>query len=112
MPLGVLLLNENRIDEMCQIIDRLQKFVPTILNKEFVVLPDGTVHEYDNIEMHEILLGGDQLTCARARGTMAVRGTHENVKDGLKGVVPVSEDWHTRLRYMYLHVSSKTNLWP
>lgn len=54
--------------------------------------------------MHEILLGGDQLTCARARGAMAVRGTHDNAKDGLKAVVPVSEDWHTRLTLMKVHV--------
>ena len=66
MPLGVILKNENVLNEMVEILDELHKYVPTKqTTQEFEV-----VHSEDNVEhlslkadhFHHILLGGDQLS--------------------------------------------------
>ena len=64
--MGVFLLNENKLDEMSQILD--MKFVPTIHKQNVVSLPGGLVE----IRFSKVLLGGDQLTVARIRGTQAL----------------------------------------
>lgn len=61
MPLGVILKNENVLNEMVEILDELHKYVPTKqTTQEFEV-----VHSEDNVEhilkvdrFHHILLGG------------------------------------------------------
>ena len=42
-----------------------------------------------------VLLGGDQLTVARARGSQQIRVNLETASDRLCGFIPVAEDWHT-----------------
>ncbi len=66
--MGVLLHNENKLDEMSKILDHLMKFVPT-LPKEGEISPDASKVTFDNTRFFKILLGGDQLTAARVRGT-------------------------------------------
>lgn len=95
VPLGVLLLNENKVDEMCKILDELHKYIPTTTT-EGVTLPDGQVFTHEDYRLIQILLGGDQLTVARVRGAVAARSSHENARDRLEGVIPVVEDWHAR----------------
>ena len=46
VPLGVQLLNENKVDEMCAILDQLQKYVPTICSSETTYLPSGESYTY------------------------------------------------------------------
>ena len=56
---------------------------------------------------HNILLGGDQLTCARVRGSQRIRENSTNGSARLEGVVPVIEDWHARVCYLqvqFVHV--------
>ena len=43
---------------------------------------------------------GDQLTVARARGSIAIRRNHPDDKERLKGLVPMVEDWHSRMTFM------------
>ena len=88
VPLGVFPLNENKLDEMCQILDRLQVYCPKkrMGNKD----KDGEV-------MIDTLIGGDQLTCARARTSKWLRSSHDDPKFALKALTPVAEDWHTRM---------------
>ena len=50
-----------------------------------------------NVNFLPILLGGDQLTAARARGSKSLRASHDSAKDRLDGLVPVVEDWHARV---------------
>ena len=82
MPLGVILKNENVLNEMVDILDELHKYVPTKQTiEEFEV-----VHSEDKIEhlslkvdhFQHILLGGDQLTVARIRGCQWMRNNSEN----------------------------------
>ncbi len=73
-----------------------QKYIPTKSSQEELTLEDGTTRMIDNIN----LLGGDQLTVARVRGTIALRVTHDTAEEQLSGVLPVVEDWHARLTFM------------
>lgn len=52
-------------------------------------------------------MGGDQLTVARARGTAALRATHDSPTERLNGIIPVIEDWHVRLTLMKVIMQSK-----
>uniref|UniRef100_A0A1X7TRY5 DUF6589 domain-containing protein n=2 Tax=Amphimedon queenslandica TaxID=400682 RepID=A0A1X7TRY5_AMPQE len=65
VPLGVELRNENKLDEMCAIMDNLHKYIPSVPVKRSVNLADGEVHEMDDHIVYPILFGGDQLTAAR-----------------------------------------------
>ena len=66
---GVLLHNENKLDEMGKILEHLMTFVPTLPSEGELTLPNGSRIEFDNTSFSKILLGGDQLTVARVRGT-------------------------------------------
>jgi L1 cell adhesion molecule like protein len=100
VPLGVDLKNENKLDEMCEIMDRLHKYVPTIRSEECIVLPDGSEIQTIKTDVWETLFGGDQLTVARARGARSIRGNHHTSEEQLGGLFPVIEDWHTRMTLM------------
>ena len=97
VPLGVLLLNENKIDHMCKILDELQKYVPVKTVREDITLPNGDVYTSEQESFFEIFLGGDQLTTTRARSAIAIRCTHDSNKEKLRGIIPVIEDWHARM---------------
>ena len=80
------MLNENKYDEMCQILINLQKrYCPTI-----------NVTESDIMTRFQILLDGDQLTVARARGAIRLRETHLP-EERIDGFLPVITDWHARM---------------
>lgn len=48
-------------------------------------------------EFATALMGGDQLTVARARGSQLIRSNSGNKQDRLAGILPVSENWHAKL---------------
>ncbi len=98
--MGVLLHNENKLDEMSKILEHLMKFAPTLAKEEEEELPNGTVLKRDRSQVFKVLVGGDQLTSARIRGTQALRVTQDKVVDKLQGLVAVSEDWHSRMGLM------------
>ena len=91
------MLNENKLDEMRQIMEILHKYVPTRPSVGTFNLPNGESLEYDNTKLFEILFGGDQLTVARAAGVKALRLGHETAQERLDGLLPVIEDWHARV---------------
>lgn len=69
VPLGVLLHDENKLDEMGKILDHCMKLVPTLKAVQYVSQSSGSVIDVDNTQFFRILFGGDQLTVARMRGT-------------------------------------------
>lgn len=80
------LLNENKYDEMCQILINLQKhYCPTVAST------DGS-----NLKRFQIMLHGDQLTMSRARGSVRLRETH-SPEERINGFLPVITDWHARM---------------
>ena len=64
--LGVQLKNENKLDEMVSMMEHLEEYVPHIRTEKTIALVDPENAEPDTIvtdHFHQILLGGDQLTC-------------------------------------------------
>ena len=103
----MILKNENVLSEMVEILDELHKYVPTKQTTQ-TTLDVEVVHGQDEVEhlsltvdhFHHILLGGDQLTIARARGCQRIRNNSESRRACLEGFFPVVEDWHTKMCYM------------
>ena len=56
--------------------------------------------DYKDIKVQGILLGGDQLSTSTARCVISDRINSMNNIQSLKGIVPVVEDWHTKLCYL------------
>ena len=100
IPLGVLLHNENKLDEMGKILAHYMKLVPTVEAEGHLRLPTGSVIDFDDTRFSSILFGGDQLTIARIRGTQALRDTQDKCVDRFEGLHPVVEDWHSRMTLM------------
>ena len=89
MPLGIHLLNENKVDEMCMIMKSLHKYVPKATHQ---------ITNQDNTPISVIFLfGGDQLTACKSRAAQTARCNDDNPVERLEGLIPVVEDWHARL---------------
>ena len=61
-PLGVILKNENQIDEMGQIMEILHKYVPCQQSTDEIELASDQML---SVKFLHILMGGDQLTVSR-----------------------------------------------
>ena len=82
---------------MGKILAPYMKLVPTVEAEGHLQLPNGSVIAFDDTRFFSILFGGDQLTIARNRGTQVLRDTQERRCDRFEGVLPVVEDWHSRM---------------
>ena len=100
IPIGVYLNNENKLNEMAIILQSLMSMVPTLHNEECVPLSDGNTVTVDKTSFHKVLLGGDQLTAARVRGTKSLKQIETRAVDRLQGLIPVVEDWHARMAFV------------
>ncbi len=105
VPIGVLLKNENKLAEMGKILDDYMKLVPTIAATGNYLLPNHSTVEFDATQFHGIPFGDHQLTVARMRGTQILRATEETAVKRLQGILPVVEDWHTRMTFLKVEVS-------
>lgn len=105
MPLGVLLHNENVNHEMCKILDCLHEYVPSTAVASEVTLDDGEIMTHVDYKLIQQLLGGDQLTVARVHSAQGIRENHEDSISALRGIIPVVEDWHTRLTLMQVCIT-------
>lgn len=89
--------NENKLDEMCIIMEKLHMYVPSTPTTTMIRLESGETLEHCDASLHQILFVGDQLTVARARGAQAIRASHDTNEDRLMGLFPTVADWHTRV---------------
>lgn len=81
-------------------MDQLQTYVPAVqTTRQFSLQEDG-VTQLEDMAFHRILIGGDQLTVARCRGSAAVRSDHRTSTECLRGLTPISEDWHAKRSYL------------
>ena len=114
VSLGIHLRNENKIDEMAEIMEHLQQYVPSKRTTESFVMPGSEEISLQIDHFGHILFGGDQLTVARARGAQRIMSNSHNGFDRLEGLVPVVEDWHAKVTFMkvifllYVFMSSHT----
>ena len=100
-PLGVLPKDENKHEEMFEILQHLHSYVPTVHGQAEVECPftNGTILS-DIVDHHEILLGGDLLTSFRVRGVQRIMKYSDNVDLKCDGLIATSEDWHTKLTFL------------
>lgn len=87
------------------ILDGLHKYVPSIRTIQHFEDPEDTSGEPEvtDIEIDhfcQILIGGDQLTAARVRGSQSIRRNSDNGRMRLDAFIPVVEDWHTKMCFM------------
>jgi len=98
VPLGVLLHNENKGEDMIKILTHIYQYVPVVEYETELDIPNSTnkkiVH---NVVPHPILFGGDQLTAARVRGAQDAKCNSTSSDKRFDGIVPVIEDWHTKV---------------
>ena len=107
--------NENKLDEMCDVMDKLHEYVPArYVIEEYDLFEDGLV-QLDKEAYHQILFGGDQLTVARARGSISIRSDHRDGcipictrRDRLEGLVPITEDWHAKQCLLKVNIFAGT----
>ena len=100
VPLGIILKNENKIDEMTEILTDLHQYVPCVTQEESASLSTGQVVTKKTEYMHRILIGGDQLTVARMRSAINIKNNSWTATGRLEGFIPVAEDWHTKAIYL------------
>ena len=85
-------------DDMADILNHLQQYVPMNSIKGEIVDPDdGEVVKITVDEFHYTLFGGDQLTAERATGAKRSLTNENRGRDRLEGLVPVIEDWHANV---------------
>ena len=77
VPLGVLLKNENMIEDMIEILSEVHQYVP----------------ERDGV-FSSVFIGGDQLTCERIRGAKQARLQSTTSGERFDGLTEKVEDWH------------------
>ena len=89
------------------IMDELHKYVPKKTSERtFEVPSDGSKITYKEDHLHDILLGGDQLTCARARSCQRARMNADCASDALAGLAPCCEDWHTKVTFLSVSIAT------
>lgn len=89
--------NETAYEDMIQILTHAQKYVPSKTVKRNLVLPSKNTISYEEEHYAVTLIGGDQLTVARARGAQRIRSNSTKSEDRLDGLLPVTEDWHAKM---------------
>ena len=100
MPLGILLKNENKVDDMVDIMKALHQYVPS---EEYASNTYKTcVGEVEVPQFHlkKIFFGGDQLTAARSRSAKVSRVNSVARTLRLDGLIPCAEDWHVKLNFL------------
>lgn len=87
---------------MTECLSHIQQYIPCRkLEKTWDIEP-FTQTDYQFLTT---LVGGDQLSTARARGAIDIQGNAENSYDKLHGVLPVTEDWHAKVCLMQVRLS-------
>lgn len=94
--------NENSRDEIIEILQEIQKYVPKSQGNQITCnkftqfhnitsFPDGT--------FKTLMLLGDQLTVERARAAQRARVASDN-EDALNGLQPAAADWHAEANFL------------
>ena len=83
---------------MVAIMAHLHQYAPMVESVEEVHVTsiDKTV-QVTSACARPILVGGDQLTAARARGAQKAKVNALTPRSRLEGLVPMVEDWHTKV---------------
>jgi len=94
---------------MIEILTQLHKYVPQSTYFIEKAVSTGEVEKIEKAKMRQILVGGDQLTAARARCAIKGKMNAQTPEKSLAGIIPVIEDWHTKANFLgvsYMYVCS------
>ena len=82
---------------MIEIMSHFHQYVPVIEGSKQVYVADiDETVSVPEASLYKLLLGGDQLTVARARSAMKIRMNSPSPVKRLAGFIPVVEDWYTQ----------------
>lgn len=96
----MLFKSEQKNDGMTDILKALHTYVPVVDTVHHSIVDvDGSIEPVtiNEQKMYKILFGGDQLTVERARNIQRVRDNSDTASHRMDGLVPVSEDWHSKM---------------
>ena len=97
--------NENKGDEMVDIMDTIHLYVPMIETSQEILVPSlNKSVEVQKARSFPVCLHGDYLTAARARGAQKAKINSESPSSRLEGLVPVAADWHTKLKALSVRI--------
>jgi len=85
---------------MVDIMSHLHQYVPVVTSTQEIMTSTGETVQKENSVLHPILVGGDQLTVARARAAIKAKVNSETAAKQLSGIVPVIEDWHAKANFL------------
>ena len=104
-PLGILPGDENKTENMVDIMDVLQQYVPMMeMVKDYPVPSIGRTVQVVTALTHLLPFAMDQKTVVRARGAQKAKINAAFSSRRLAGLVPAVADWHTKV--MLLNVSA------
>jgi uncharacterized protein YjaG (DUF416 family) len=106
VPLGVLLKNENKGDEMVQIMEHVHQYIPNFTHGSTVYKTGNGEIEVPQESLMKVLFGGDQLTAARGRGAKRARVNSISQISRLEGIIPCAEDFHVKLNFLDVSVAN------
>lgn len=89
---------------MAEILTHLHQYVPSVPFVTKKTMDTGEVVDEEKASIHRILIGGDQLTAARARAAQRAKLNGQSPVKRLEGLIPAAEDWHTRANFLGVSV--------
>ena len=93
-----------KYEEIIQALEHIQQYSPSKEVERELVIPNqtgrDTVIKLKDKQYTMTLVGGDQLTVARIRGSQRIRGNSDTSEERLDGLLPVAEDWHAKMCFM------------
>ena len=96
---------------MIYTIGKLHEYVPSKpVIESFSLFAGESDVEFDDKIFHQILLGGDQLTIARACGSIDALQDHITWRELLEGLLPVIEDWHAKQCLLKVRIKLCTHI--
>ena len=105
MPPGIIPKNENKGDEMVDIMSTLHQYVPVVEYTEEHYIPSSQQSVLvPRAYFHPIIIGGDQLTAARGRVAKKAKLHADSPVSRLEGLIPVAEDWHTKVNLLEVSI--------
>ena len=100
-PLGILPKDENKTDNMIDIMELTQQYVPLIEKTKDVSMDCmNTTVQVNTALGHAVLFAGDQKTASQARSAQKARINALTPSKRLIGLIPIVSDWHTKVKLL------------
>ena len=85
---------------MVEIMTHLHQYIPSVSSCQERRISSGEVVKEESASFYPILVGGDQLTAARARSAIKGKMNGHTHSQTLSGMIPVTEDWHAKANFL------------